>query len=66
MFLGWRADLWLNWGGYGLTVLGAIVGFSVAMYRLTRQGWGILKGPRGGRSAEDEVDEADRERPNDE
>ncbi|HUS91834.1 MAG TPA: AtpZ/AtpI family protein [Phycisphaerae bacterium] len=27
----------------GFTVLGGIVGFGAAFYRITRQGWGILK-----------------------
>ena len=66
VLVGWWADRRLAAGGYGLTVLGGIVGFSIAMYRLTKQGWEILNDPRGGRSAEDDTDEADRERPNDE
>lgn len=34
---------WLIGTMPGFTMLGAIVGFGAGFYRITRQGWGILK-----------------------
>jgi F0F1-type ATP synthase assembly protein I len=39
---GWLID-WRLGTSPGFTVLGGITGFGVAYYRITRQGWGILK-----------------------
>ena len=39
---GWLVDRWLKTSP-GFTVLGGITGFGVAYYRITKQGWGILK-----------------------
>jgi len=39
----------------GFTGLGGLVGFGVAFYRITRQGWGIMQhGNRGRRDDEDD------------
>ena len=43
LFLGWQLDRWIGWTQPAVTILGAIVGFSVAMGRLWKQGWGIMK-----------------------
>ncbi len=43
LYLGWQVDLWLGWSSPGFTVLGGIIGFAAAFYRLTKQGWGILR-----------------------
>ena len=43
LFAGWALDRWFDYTRPAVTVLGAIVGFSVAMTRLWRQGWGIMK-----------------------
>ena len=43
LYLGWQVDLKLGWSSPGFTVLGGIVGFAVAFYRLAKQGWGILR-----------------------
>jgi F0F1-type ATP synthase assembly protein I len=42
LWLGWLLDGWRGTSP-GFTVLGALVGFSIAMWRLWRQGWGILQ-----------------------
>ena len=55
LFAGWQLDRWIGWTGTALTVLGGIVGFSIAMVRLTRQGWGILTGPRRDGANEDQA-----------
>ena len=46
LFLGRAVDQWLGWSSPGFTVLGGIVGFAVAFWRITRQGWGIMTGGR--------------------
>jgi hypothetical protein len=43
LFAGWALDRWIRFTKPAVTVLGAIVGFSVAMGRLWKQGWGIMK-----------------------
>jgi hypothetical protein len=46
LFAGWALDRWIGWTRPAVTVLGAIVGFSVAMGRLWKQGWGIMQSAR--------------------
>lgn len=49
LWLGFLVDRSVMEGWLGVptwpsfTVLGGLIGFGVAMYRITRQGWGILK-----------------------
>jgi len=42
---GWLID-WRLGTSPGFTVLGGITGFAVAYYRITKQGWGIMKSSR--------------------
>ena len=43
LFLGWQVDRWIGFTRPGATILGGIVGFAAAFYRITKQGWGILQ-----------------------
>jgi len=40
---GFVLDKWILGTMPGFSILGAIVGFAAGFYRITRQGWGILK-----------------------
>ena len=40
---GWQLDRWIDWTRPAVTILGGITGFSLAMIRLWKQGWGIMK-----------------------
>jgi F0F1-type ATP synthase assembly protein I len=53
---GWLLDQWLLGGKLGFFILGGIIGFAAGFYRITRQGWGILK------SAQKEHEEQARQR----
>jgi hypothetical protein len=53
-FAGWQLDRWVGWSNPALTVLFGITGFAVAMYRLTKQGWGILKDGRFGQGGDED------------
>ena len=51
-FAGWQLDRWLVYYKPAITILFAIVGFSAAMMRLWKQGWGIMKSARRGEDAD--------------
>lgn len=53
LYLGWQIDHWIEKTKPSVTVLGAIIGFTIAMGRLWKQGWGILKSGRDDRDRED-------------
>ena len=58
MFLGggWLLDSRLGTQP-GFTGLGGLVGFGVAFYRITRQGWGIMKDKRPDRAEDGDADD---------
>jgi F0F1-type ATP synthase assembly protein I len=57
LYLGWQVDLWLGWSSPGFTVLGGIIGFAAAFYRLAKQGWGILRKDDRARKEEGDSDD---------